>query len=57
MGSFLSLNHTLGEAGTFALYASINLAAVLFVWILVPETNGRHLEDLASMDAAHFDSE
>jgi len=53
VGSFLSLNRTVGEAGSFAVYAIINAAAWLFVWLLVPETKGRQLEDLArSTDVA-----
>jgi hypothetical protein len=52
VGSFLSLNHALGEAGSFALYALINLGAFVFVWLLVPETKGRQLEDVAEQPAA-----
>lgn len=46
VGSFLTLSQALGEVGTFALYAVINVLAVAFVWLLVPETKGRHLEDV-----------
>ena len=45
VGSFLSLNAAIGEAGSFALYALVNAAALLFVCLVVPETKGRPLED------------
>ena len=50
VGSFLTLTNSVGEAGTFALYAVINAAAVLFVCRLVPETKGRQLEEAASAE-------
>ena len=47
VGTFLSLTKAIGEAGSFALYAGINAAAVVFVYLLVPETRGMALEEAA----------
>ncbi len=44
--SFLSLEHALGQAGTFYLFAAINLGALLFCIKLVPETKNKSLEDI-----------
>lgn len=43
---FLSLLHSLGGAGTFALFASLALVAFVFVYRYAPETKGRQLEDI-----------
>ncbi|HCV76551.1 MAG TPA: MFS transporter, partial [Pseudomonas sp.] len=42
----LSLVTKLGAAHTFWLYAGISLVALLFIWRLVPETNGKSLEQI-----------
>lgn len=44
--TFLSLVKALTAAGTFLLYATVSIAALLFVWRLVPETKGRTLEEI-----------
>jgi sugar porter (SP) family MFS transporter len=44
--TFLSLVKSLTAPGTFLLYAAVSIAAVLFVWRLVPETKGRTLEEI-----------
>ncbi len=44
--SFLTLIERLGKSGTFWLYASISIAALLFTIFVVPETKGRSLEEI-----------
>ena len=50
--TFPALNRALGAAGTFWLYAAVCWAGLVFVWLRVPETKGKSLEqierDLAS---------
>ncbi|MEB4208332.1 sugar porter family MFS transporter [Mycobacterium sp. 94-17] len=43
---FLSLLHSLGGAGTFALFAVLAAVAFGFVYRYAPETKGRQLEDI-----------
>lgn len=43
---FLSLLHSLGGAGTFALFAALAAVAFVFVFRYAPETKGRQLEDI-----------
>lgn len=44
--TFLSLVNALTAPGTFLLYAAASIAAVLFIWRVVPETKGRNLEEI-----------
>jgi SP family xylose:H+ symportor-like MFS transporter len=44
--SFPFINRLLGSAGTFFTYGAICFAGAVFVFFLVPETNGRTLEEL-----------
>jgi sugar porter (SP) family MFS transporter len=44
--TFLSLVNVFTAPGAFVLYATISVAAFLFVWRGVPETKGRTLEDI-----------
>ena len=44
VGSYLSLSHAMGDAGSFGLFAVINGLAWLFVYLCVPETRGVALE-------------
>ena len=44
--TFLSLVNALTAPGTFLLYATVSVAAFLFVWRMVPETKGRTLEEI-----------
>ncbi len=46
--TFLSLVKALTAPGTFLLYATVSVAAFVFVWRLVPETKGRTLEEIDS---------
>jgi SP family arabinose:H+ symporter-like MFS transporter len=42
----------IGPARTFALYATVSAAGLLFTWLFVPETRGRSLEEIeASWEA------
>lgn len=43
---FLTLLHSLGGAGTFALFAGLAAVAFVFVYRYAPETKGRQLEDI-----------
>jgi sugar porter (SP) family MFS transporter len=49
---FLDLIRLLTPAGTFGLFAILTVAAFLFAWRYVPETNGRSLEQI-ERDMAH----
>jgi sugar phosphate permease len=44
--TFLSLVNALTAPGAFLLYATVSIAAFLFVWRAVPETRGRTLEEI-----------
>jgi sugar porter (SP) family MFS transporter len=44
--TFLSLVGALGRAGTFLLYATVGVIALIFFATRVPETNGRSLEEI-----------
>jgi MFS family permease len=44
--TFLTLVQIMGRPGTFWLYGLVGIGAWLFVYILVPETKGRSLEDI-----------
>jgi sugar porter (SP) family MFS transporter len=45
--TFLTLIHLLGSAGTFAIYGTLCIATLVFVWFVVPETRGRDLEGIS----------
>ncbi len=44
--TFLSLIDLIGKPFTFWLYAILAVGAFIFCWFLVPETNGRNLENI-----------
>jgi sugar porter (SP) family MFS transporter len=44
--TFLSLINLIGKPFTFWLYAILGIAAFIFAWFLVPETKGKHLEQI-----------
>lgn len=43
VSSFLSLSNLVGSHGVFAFYGCLNVAALVFVYVYVPETKGTHL--------------
>ncbi|HEY6766896.1 MAG TPA: sugar porter family MFS transporter [Candidatus Sulfotelmatobacter sp.] len=47
--TFLSLVNLFTAAGVFLLYATVSIAAFLFVWRSVPETKGRTLEEIEKL--------
>ena len=46
--TFPVLNERLGPGATFWIYASCSLASLVFVYVMVPETKGRRLEEIAA---------
>ena len=44
--TFPALNAALGAAGVFWTYAAICLAGVIFIYMRLPETRGRTLEEI-----------
>ncbi len=49
--SFPFINRSLGSAGAFFTYGSICAAGAVFVWLFVPETKGRTLEEIETQTA------
>jgi len=47
--TFLLLLDALGKTGAFWLYAAIGAFTVWFCWRFVPETKGKHLEDIVAI--------
>lgn len=47
--TFLLLIDALGRSGTFWLYGAIGALTLLFCWKLVPETKGKHLEEIQAL--------
>jgi len=45
-GTFLSLIHAAGPAGTFWIFSGICVLAFFFCLVFVPETKGQSLEDI-----------
>ena len=45
-GTALSLVHAIGLGSTMWVYAGVNLASFVFVFLFVPETAGASLEDI-----------
>ena len=46
---FLTLTDTIGESGTFYLFAVMCVVAFVFIWFLLPETKGRTLAEIQQM--------
>jgi MFS transporter, SP family, arabinose:H+ symporter len=44
--TFLSLVNSFTAAGAFLLYGAVSIAALLFVWRMVPETKEKTLEEI-----------
>ena len=51
----LTLTNSIGESATFWLFAFFCLAAFLWIWRYVPETNDRTLEEIEKMFSQKFD--
>lgn len=47
--SFLSLSSAISVAGSFFTFSVISVLAVVFVYVLVPETKGKTLEEIESL--------
>jgi len=47
--TFLSIVEALGTSTTFLLYAALSLVTFVFVWLWVPETRGKSLEEIQHM--------
>jgi sugar porter (SP) family MFS transporter len=53
--TFLLLIEALGRAGAFWFYGAIGGLTLLFCWKFVPETKGKHLEDIQAYFRARVD--
>ena len=47
--SFLSVSRAISVAGAFFVFAAISSLAIVFVYMLVPETKGKSLEQIEIM--------
>ncbi|MDQ2630791.1 MAG: sugar porter family MFS transporter [Actinomycetota bacterium] len=54
--TFLLLIEALGQSGAFWFYAGVGVLTLLFCWKLVPETKGRHLEEIQAYFEARVKS-
>ncbi|HZO05468.1 MAG TPA: sugar porter family MFS transporter [Solirubrobacterales bacterium] len=53
--TFLLLIEALGRSGAFWFYAAVGGLTLIFCWKLVPETKGKHLEDIQAEFQARVD--
>ena len=53
--TFLLLIEALGRSGAFWFYGAIGIVTLIFCWKLVPETKGKHLEDIQAEFQARVD--
>ncbi len=53
--TFLLLIEALGRSGAFWFYGAIGLLTLIFCWKFVPETKGKHLEDIQAELQARVD--
>ncbi|HEY5943098.1 MAG TPA: MFS transporter [Solirubrobacterales bacterium] len=53
--TFLLLIEALGRSGAFWFYGCIGILTLIFCWKLVPETKGKHLEDIQAEFQARVD--
>lgn len=53
--TFLLLIEALGRSGAFWFYGCIGILTLVFCWKLVPETKGKHLEDIQAYFQARVD--
>jgi len=56
---FLTMLHSLGGAGTFAVFALLAVVAFAFVYRFAPETKGRQLEEISHFweNGGHWDNQ
>lgn len=54
--TFLLLIEALGQSGAFWFYGAVGLLTLLFCWKLVPETKGKHLEEIQAYFEARVKS-
>ena len=53
--TFLLLIEALGRSGAFWFYGAVGILTLVFCWKLVPETKGKHLEDIEAEFQARVD--
>lgn len=53
--TFLLLIEALGRTGAFWFYGAIGILTLIFCWKLVPETKGKHLEEIQAYFQARVD--
>lgn len=53
--TFLLLIEALGQSGAFWFYGCIGIVTLIFCWKLVPETKGKHLEEIQAEFQARVD--
>ena len=53
--TFLLLIEALGKSGAFWFYGAIGILTLVFCWKLVPETKGKHLEEIQAYFQARVD--
>jgi MFS transporter, SP family, galactose:H+ symporter len=53
--TFLLLIEALGRSGAFWFYGCLGILTLVFCWKLVPETKGKHLEDIQAYFQARVD--
>ncbi len=53
--TFLLLIEALGRSGAFWFYGAIGILTLIFCWKLVPETKGKHLEEIQAEFQARVD--
>jgi SP family arabinose:H+ symporter-like MFS transporter len=44
--TFLTMMRVLGTAGAFWVYAGLSVVTFFFVWLALPETKGKTLEEI-----------
>lgn len=47
--TFTSLTSTLGLAGTFWLFSGLSILGTVFVFLVIPETKGKSLNEIQKM--------
>ncbi|CDP12513.1 unnamed protein product [Coffea canephora] len=55
--SFHSVSRAISVAGTFFLFSAISATSVAFVYMIVPETKGKSLEQIEKMFEKGYESQ